>query len=176
MNVHYLKKTVGEKKKQQRDLILSVDPRSNGRGRSRAYRGGGHRRRRRRWHSGVGFERAAALGLNGTGEVDGEERLSEASPKGVVASGVGGGGTRRDGGGSRRSSDSGEDCARLREAMAAPVGGKRGRGPGRLYLWRRGAARCVEEGARRGWWRHGGDGDGVAARDSVSSSGTSGMG
>ena len=84
--------------------------------------------------SGVGFERAAALGLNGAGEVDGEERLGEASPKGVVASGVGGGGTRRDGGGSCRSSDSGEVSARLREAMAAPVGGKRGRGPGRLYL------------------------------------------
>ena len=125
---------------------------------------------------GVGFEWAAALGLHGASEVDGEERLGEASPKGVVAAGVGGGRTRREGGGSRRSSVSGEVCARLREAMAASVGGKRGRGPRRLYLWRGGATRCVEEGARRGRRRHGGDGDGVAARDLVPSSGTSGMG
>mgnify|MGYP000978958797 CR=1 FL=1 len=106
----------------------------------------------------------AALGLGGAGEVDGEERLGEASPKGVVASGVGGGGARGNGSGSRRSSNSGEVCARLREAMAAPAGGKRGRGPRWLYLWRGGAARCVEEGQRRGGREESWSDSAVAAR------------
>ena len=74
---------------------------------------------------GVGFERAAALGLNGNDEVDGEERLGEASPKGVVASGVGGGGARRNGGGSRRSSQLRQWSAAAREEER-----KGGRGPG----------------------------------------------
>ena len=100
-----------------------------------------------------------------------KERGDEAETREAAAPVEGDGTVRGDGGGSRRSSVSGEVCARLREAMAAPVGGKRGRGPGRLYLWRGGAARCVEEGARRGRRRHGGDGDGVVARDSVPSSG-----
>ena len=83
---------------------------------------------------GVGFERAAALGLNGAGEVDGEERLGEASPKGVVASGVGGGGARCNGGGSRRSSDSSEVCASLRRWRAGASGARRERGARALRL------------------------------------------
>ena len=125
---------------------------------------------------GSGIEGTAAPVVLRHGRGVREKRRDEGTPMVVAASGVGGGGARRNGGGSRRSSDSGEVCARLREAMAAPVGGKRGRGPGRLYLWRGGATRCVEEGARRGRRRHGGGGDAVAARDFVPSSGTSGAG
>ena len=145
MSVLYLTCTGSGKKRL--DLILAVHPRSNGRGRPVAYRGGGRRRRRRRRRRRLGDER---------GDGSGRRRRLRSSGEGAAWRGgeVGGGRRRsgsRNGARRRRQVSSGRELRRGRRLRRRRRNGARGLGfyrRGEEVAWRRGQERRSPAGRR----------------------------